>query len=95
MRQVLAVLSLIVLAGIPALGANSSDTEYKNAVLTIFSNANLGVVTRDWCDERSPQLKNQTAKTFSAWWLEQGLSEVEQRVKALYSQRSRLSKAKL
>jgi hypothetical protein len=86
MRQVFVVISIILMAfSIPALSAASSDTEYKNAVLTLFSNANFGMLTRDWCDERSPRLKTQTAKTFSAWWLEQGLKEVEQRVKALYS----------
>jgi hypothetical protein len=86
MRQVFVVIGIILIAlSIPALGATSSDTEYKNAVLTLFSNGNFGALTRDWCDARAPQLKNQTAKTFNAWWLEQGLKEVEQRVKVLYS----------
>jgi hypothetical protein len=67
-----------------AFSATSSDTEYKNAVLTLYSNANFGALTRDWCDARAPQLRASTAKTFQAWWLEQGLTEVEQRVKALY-----------
>jgi hypothetical protein len=86
MRRVFVVISIILIAlSIPALGATSSDTEYKDAVLTLFSNANFGMLTRDWCDERSPQLRTSTAKIFQAWWLEQGLKEVEQRVKALYS----------
>jgi hypothetical protein len=86
MRRVFVVISIILIVlSIPALGATSSDTEYKDAVLTLFSNANFGMLTRDWCDARVPQLKTQTAKTFQAWWLEQGLSDVEQRVKALYS----------
>jgi hypothetical protein len=68
-----------------ALSATSSDTEYRNAVLTLYSNGNFGMLTRDWCDARAPQLRALTAKTFQAWWLGQGLIEVEQRVKALYS----------
>jgi hypothetical protein len=86
MRQVFVVISIILIAlSLSAFGANSSDTEYKDAVLTLYSNGNFGMLTRDWCDSRVPQLKAQTAKTFQAWWLEQGLKEVEQRVKALYS----------
>jgi hypothetical protein len=86
MRQafVLAFMVISILSTF-AFSATSSDTDYKDAVLTLYSNGNFGALTRDWCDERSPQLKAQTAKIFQAWWLEQGLNEVEQRVKALYS----------
>jgi hypothetical protein len=86
MRHFLGVISSLLIAlSIPVFGASSSDTEYKDAVLTLFSNGNFGMLTRDWCDARVPQLKAQTAKTFQAWWFEQGLSDIERRVRALYS----------
>ena len=82
MRRIFALVCLVMTA---AVVSAASDSEYRDAILTLYSRASFGALTRDWCDAKAPQLKAQSAKAFQTWWLEQGLAEVETRVKAVYS----------
>jgi hypothetical protein len=84
MRRTIVAL-LVVAVTLTALGSAATDTEYRDAILTLYSRGSFGALTRDWCDERAPKLKAQSARIFQAWWQEQGLAEVEARVKAVYS----------
>ncbi len=80
------IVALLVVAGtFTALGSAVTDTEYRDAILTLYSRGSFGALTRDWCDQRAPQLKAQSVRIFQAWWQEQGLAEVAARVKAVYS----------
>ena len=84
MRRIFALVCLVMTAAVVVSAA--SDTEYRDAILTLYSRASFGALTRDWCDVKAPQLKAQSAKAFQTWRLEQGLAEVETRVKAVYSE---------
>jgi hypothetical protein len=59
------------------------DPEYVQALSTVYAGGGLAKLVKEWCDERAPGLKAQSARAFEAWRNKMDLPMIDARLIAL------------